>query len=263
MMWALKHWMCSSWFFFKSGQKLEHIVLGIVLLCKSSTYRFKVSSLLCWQLDFVMLQIWESRGCIFISFFFSFRHHLLHFTIHKFTIRTDHLSHQPYCFYSYKTEFPICRTVILFENIVRKQNIIRSLVMSLLAFDLFFGQPCSLHLQSVIFSLDFMFGQVSSFFLICNMAAGMSKHMGALLSDIWSKNTNKVNFLLPWLSTCWLFHKVTQISFCRKIMLVKWDYYSAVIVPISQFYCTNHLCVGRDALCCDLGLIWLMTKWNK
>lgn len=174
-----------------------------------------------------------------------------------------------YCFYSYKTEFPICRIVILFENIlrkqniVRKQNIIRSLVMSLLTFDLFFGQPCSLHLQSVIFSLDFMFGQVSSFFLICNMAAGMSKHMGALLSDIWSKNTNKVNFLLPWLSTCWLFHKVMQGSFCRKIMLVKWDYYSAVIVPISQFYCTNHLCVGRDALCCDLGLIWLMAKWNK
>lgn len=221
MMWALKHWMCSSWFCFKSGQKLEHIVLGIVLLCKSSTYRFKVSSLLCWQLDFVMLQIWESHGCIFISFFFLFRHHLLHFTIHKFTIRTDHLSHQPSMFTVFTPIKQNSRFVgpwycskTLFEKIVRKQNIIRSLVMSLLTFDLFFGQPCSLHLQSVIFSLDFMFGQVSSFFLICNMAAGMFKHMGALLSDIWSKNTNKVNFLLPWLSTCF-------IKWCKEVFVAK------------------------------------------
>lgn len=96
----------------------------------------------------------------------------------------------------------------------------------------FFGQPCSLHfvaLKSVIFRLDFMFGKVCSFFLTCKMAAGMSKHIGALRSDIWFKTPTKYTV------TCWWFHQVMVGSFCRKIMLGKWDYYSAVIVPMSHF----------------------------
>lgn len=179
MIWALKHWMCLSWFCFKSGQKLEHIVLGIVLLCKSSTYRFKVSSLLCWQLDIDILQIWESHGCIFIFFFFfSFMHHLLYFTIHKFTIWTDHLSHQPSMF----TVFTPTKQNSRFSDcdIVRKhcsKTKHYSMPYNEFTHLRFVLWPTMLTTLTICYFQPGFYVSVF-FFLICNMAAGMSEHMG-------------------------------------------------------------------------------------
>lgn len=225
------------------------LILGIVLLCKSSTYRFKVSSLYRWQLDCVT----------FIQPWLNF--HLLYFTTHKFTIWTDHSIHLP----SVSTVFtPLKQNSQFVGSWHCLKTLFKNKFYKVYSPSVSSSDNHAHYISNLLFSGRILCLDKFPFFflLIRNMAAGMSTHGSTAFRHI-VYNTNKVHFQLPWLLACWLFHKVMQGSFCGNIMLVKWDYYSAGIVPISQFYCTNHLCVGRDALRCDLGLIWLMTKFNK
>lgn len=209
-----------------------------------------------------MLHIYESHGCIFILFF-SFSC-LFFLTI----LAPSVVFHRPQShnlnksrksrvfsvcsFYSYKTE--LTRISCLTKHRWRHDN---DFICS--------SHDCLWFLHFA--SLKSVTQRLNKFLSFCFIFFGNAiwPHVqthGCTAFGIWFK-TSKVNFQLPRLLICSLFHKVMQGSFCHKITLVNWDYYSALIVPISQFYCTNHFCVGRDALCHDLGLIWLMTKRNK
>lgn len=195
MGWVLKHWMCLSWFCVESRQKsIRIVILWDANLQPAAPHSQLVRVCVDTQLDFDMLHIQESHGCISAPILKPYLHHLLYFTNHKVTM--NHLGHESsVCAVFTPTNQNSGESAVVWGTIIMTSS-----AHLLTVFDFDFGQPCSPHyapLQMLFSAWILCLNKFLSllFFLIilkCNMAAMVALPSSSLF--LWFKTPTKSNF---------------------------------------------------------------------